>query len=423
MNASDTLADAPRRLATRIRRATGSIPTVRPDIAHREAVRRRLADYSTRIGLTDLVREHGSPLLVLDTDRVTTQLLALRRELPRVRIHVAASALPHPAVVRAVDAFGASFAVASRGEIDLLEHEGVAIAPCLHTNPVKTAADLTGAYLRGIRTFVVDSASEIAKFAGLPRDVAVLIRLAVAGPPTRSDPSAAKFGVSPEEARALAAQCRRAGLPIAGLSFHLGSQATSPTAWQRAIRRAIAVTAGLEREHGARFEMLDLGGGLPVAYDEPVPDVVELARAIAPAIAEVPPHLQVIMEPGRFVAAPAMTLVARVIGSATRADGRWHYLDEGVAGAYASLRAAQVRPHVFAFSELCPGLGHDRPASTSATLAGPTCDDADVIVHGVPLPPLDDGDLVVSPMMGAYTATGSSTLSGAPTTPIVVVPR
>ena len=138
-------------------------PAERPP--HRELVRRELAAYASRIRLHELVREHGSPLFVLDPDRVTTQLLELRRELPAVRIHFATKSLPHPAVIRAVDAFGASFEVASRGELDLLEREGVQVARCLHTHPVKTVADITSAYLRGIRTFVVDSASEVAKFA------------------------------------------------------------------------------------------------------------------------------------------------------------------------------------------------------------------------------------------------------------------
>src|SRR5215218_2605599 len=223
---STTMTDRSRRLATRIGRVTGTRDaTVRP-VAHRELVRRELAAYADRIDLAGLVREHGSPLFVLDPDRVTAQLLELRRELPMAGIHFATKSLPHPAVIRTIDAFGAGFEVASRGEIDLLEREGVDTARCLHTHPVKTVADLTGAYLRGIRTFVVDNPAEVAKFRGLPPDVAVLVRLSYPNPGAKSDLSS-KFGVRPEDAAALVALCLREGLRVAGFTFHVGSQTAS----------------------------------------------------------------------------------------------------------------------------------------------------------------------------------------------------
>ena len=54
------------------------------------------------------------------------------------------------------------------------------------------------------------------------------------------------------------------------------------------------------------------------------------------------------------------------------------------------------------------------------TLAGPTCDSADVIARDYPMPPLEVGDIVVSPMMGAYTAVTPSRFNGIPATPIVM---
>lgn len=408
---------------------------------HRELVRRELAAYATRIRLDRLVREHGTPLFVLDLDRVTTQLLSLRRELPGAQIHFATKSLPHPAVVRVVDAFGASFDVASRGEIDLLEREGVAIGRCMHTHPVKTVADLTSAYLRGIRTFVVDNAAEVAKFQGLPPDVSVLVRLAFPNPGAPSDLSA-KFGVPAEDAGALVAHCLRSGLRVAGFTFHVGSQTVSAAPWTRAIRTTLTVMRRLEHACGIRFDTLDLGGGLPVAYDQAVPDLAELARGIRSALAAAPARYRVVIEPGRFVAAPAMTLASRVVGTASRRDGAWAYLDEGVYGAYSNIPAEQVHALVFAASELDaqpalddPGDGDSDAVRTSeralrrrrtadrapVTLAGPTCDSDDVIARRMPLPPLTAGDLLVSPMMGAYTSATATGFNGIVPTPVVVI--
>ncbi|MFD4420707.1 hypothetical protein ACFWN7_04285 [Agromyces sp. NPDC058484] len=244
----------------------------------------------------------GTPLFVLDVDRVTAQLLALRRELPGVRIHFATGSLPHPAVIRAVDAFGASFAVASRGEIDLLEREGVAIGRCLHTHPVKTVADITGAYLRGIRTFVVDSAAEALKFQELP-DAAVLVRLSYPNALGRNDLSE-RFGVRREGAVPLVQQCLRARLRVAGFTLHVGDQAVSAKPRAHVIRRALALMRRLERAHGIRFDTLDLGGGLPVAYDEPVPGLAALARGIRATLAAAPSRYRILIEPSAFVSRP-----------------------------------------------------------------------------------------------------------------------
>jgi len=432
-----TIAERTRRIAERAARATRTEPDA-PDVApipeqptHRERVRRELAAYTARLHVTDLVREHGSPLFVLDVDRVTTQLLALRRELPCAQIHFATKSLPHPAVLRAVDAFGATFEVASRGEIDLLEREGVAIGRCLHTHPVKTVADITGAYLRGIRTFVVDSHSEIGKFRGLPGDVSVLVRLSFPNPSVTCDLSS-KFGVTPEAADALVEHCLRAGLRVAGFTFHVGSQTVSARPWMRAIQRTLALMRRLEHAHGIRFDTLDLGGGFPIAYDEPVPDLADLARGIRSALAAAPARYRILIEPGRFLAAPAMLLLTRVVGTTERPDGAWAYLDDGVYGAYSNIPSEQTHPLVFAVAELdAQPVGEPERARVErrlrarghrpVTLAGPTCDSLDVIARALPLPALRTGDLLVSPMMGAYTLATATGFNGFAPTPVVVV--
>ncbi|MGI9822567.1 type III PLP-dependent enzyme [Agromyces sp. Marseille-Q5079] len=376
-------------------------------------MRRRLAADARRLDLAGLAERHGTPLLVLDADRVTAQLLELRRRLPGVELHVALAALPHPALIRAVDAFGASFDVASRAELDLLEHEGVAIRRCVHTHPVTSIAELTSAYLRGIRTFVVDDPAEVDEFDGLPPDARVLVRLSFPNPDAASDLSST-FGVPPEQASALVAHCLAAGRPVAGFTFHVGSQTTSAEPWRRAIRRTLKLMHELEGRFGTTFDTLDIGGGFPVAYDEPVPALAEIADGIREALASAPARYRVIAEPGRFVAAPAMTLVTRVIGSEDRADGRWVHLDDGVYGAYSNIPAEGVRPLVFAASELADRPVTDEDAeravrrlrersSEPVTLAGPTDDGVDVVARGLRLPRLGVGDLLVSPMMGAYT--------------------
>jgi ornithine decarboxylase len=122
-----------------------------------------------------------------------------------------------------------------------------------------------------------------------------------------------------------------------------------------------------------------------------------------------------------LVAESAM-LVTSVVGIAERADGRWYYLDDGLYGSYSNVLTEDVHPLVFAERELD---GRDTDAGTHrwATLAGPTCDSSDVIGREVMLPELSVGDLLVSPVMGAYTTVTASRFNGRPLTPIAVVGR
>ncbi len=61
-------------------------------------------------------------------------------------------------------------------------------------------------------------------------------------------------------------------------------------------------------------------------------------------------------------------------------------------------------------------------AHQPVTLAGPTCDSLDVMARALRLPPLRAGDVLVSPMMGAYTAATATGFNGFGPTPIVVLP-
>jgi ornithine decarboxylase len=122
-------------------------------------------------------------------------------------------------------------------------------------------------------------------------------------------------------------------------------------------------------------------------------------------------------EPGCFLVADCMTLVTSVVGSAMCGGQLWHYPDDGLYGSYSNVMTENVHPAILALRELdTPDDGSLAPV----TLAGPTCDSADVIARDYPMPSLDVGDIVVSPLMGAYTSVTSTRFNGVPATPIVM---
>ncbi|MDN3497194.1 type III PLP-dependent enzyme [Planococcus sp. APC 4015] len=386
----------------------------------REALRDLRRRECAALMATDAARAalalHGAPVLLLDTARVRRQYRRLRSALPFVRFHYAVKALDHDAVIATLADDGCGFDVATGEELALLERHGVDPGRVIHTHPIKKAAEIADAIGRGIRTFVIDNETELAKFTGVGSDVSLLVRLAYRSPHAKSDLSS-KFGVGAFEAERLVTSALARGIRVAGFSFHVGSQLDDPDRFVRAIDETVALMGDLERRLRTRFTVLDIGGGFPVAYDEPVASIDDIAARIRPVLAPLVGRLDIIAEPGRVLVAEAMTLVTSVVGVAERADGRWYYLDDGVYGAYSNVVAEDVHPLVFAERELRSDVAGHR----WATLAGPTCDSADVVANEVLLPELAVGDLLVSPAMGAYTAVTATRFNGRAPTPIAVV--
>jgi ornithine decarboxylase len=384
-----------------------------------DLIQRRRGEVSALLARDDTraaLAEHGTPLLLLQPDRVLRQYRRLRVALPFVRFHYAVKALAHDAVVATLAEAGCAFDVATAEELALVATHGVDPSLIIHTHPIKKPQEIADAVRRGVRTFVVDNDVELDKFAGCPSDVQVLVRLAYRSPHAKSDLSS-KFGVGPHEAERLVRRAQGRGIHVAGFSFHVGSQLDDPDRFAAAVADTITLADDLEARLGVRFTVLDIGGGFPVAYDEPVATIEQIAARMRPVLEPYAGRFDIIAEPGRILVGECMTLVTSVMGISERGDGRWYYLDDGLYGAYSNVLTEDVHPLVFAERDLRgDGLDH-----RWATLAGPTCDSTDVIAREALLPELAVGDLMVSPAMGAYSVVTATRFNGRPITPIAVI--
>jgi ornithine decarboxylase len=360
--------------------------------AQRYADARLVAPY-TRADFEALVARHGSPLLIVDCEQVRDRYRRLAAALPGGELHYARKPLPDPAMIATLKAEGASFDLATGGEIDVVRAAGVAPERCIHTHPIKRDADIRDALRYGVRLFVADNPDEIGKFVRHRQRAELLLRVAFCAPDAVCDLSR-KFGCDPGAVPGLLELARRLGVRVAGLSFHVGSQAATPAMHAEAI----GVCAALIRQAqaaGLTLRILDIGGGFPVDYREPVMPIEEFCAPIRAALGALPPGIRIIAEPGRYLAAPAGTAVSTVIGRALR-DGRWwYYLDDGLYGLYSGQLFDHVRYRVECLREGGP--------LQPSVLAGPTCDSIDVIDEDLLLPPLEAGDLLIGRNMGAYT--------------------
>ncbi len=345
-----------------------------------------------------LVLRYGSPLLIIDAERVRKQYRRLAAALPGVALHYALKPLPHSAVISTLAAEGACFDLATNGEVDLVRRLKIAPERCIHTHPIKRDSDIRTALAFGVRHFVVDNPDELRKFVKFRSRAALLIRVCFRSPAAVVDLSR-KFGCDPESVGDLLRLAAELRINVEGLSFHVGSQAADAGMVVKAIGVCRELLP-LAEQAGHTMSILDIGGGYPVEYLGRALPIEEYCAPIMAALGTLPPYIKVIAEPGRYIAAPAAIAVASVMGRAERDGHWWYYLDDGLYGSY----SGQMYDHAQYPVEALVAPGPTFPS----ILAGPTCDSIDVIREQIELPKLDIGDLIVGRVMGAYTWASAS---------------
>jgi ornithine decarboxylase len=349
---------------------------------------------------------YATPFLVLDHERAHEAYVRLRRALPRVAVHYAVKCNSDPALLARLHALGAGFEIASLPELEALVALGVHPRDVLYSNPVKPPAHIAGAWRLGVTRFAADSRGELEKLAALAPGSAVYIRLDARDATSRV-PLAGRFGVDQAVALALLLEARALGLRPHGLTFHVGSQALDPAAYTRAIVLAAEVMRAAHAR-GIRLELLDIGGGLPARYAEPIPPLDAYGRAIAKGVAGLPYPLHVVAEPGRVLVAEAGVLATTVIGVAERRGRRWLHLDVGAFnGMMETLETRRQLVYPLAFSPRGPRR------LVAAAVTGPTCDSEDTLFLDVPVPEdLRCGDRLYILTAGAYTTAYASRFNG-----------
>ena len=347
----------------------------------------------------ELIAEHGSPLLVLDCDKLVAQYQQLSAALPGVELYYAIKSLPHPAAIQTLDSLGAGFDIASSGEIELLMQQRTRPRHTIHTHPIKRHEDIRDALRFGCTTFVVDNIYELEKFVEYRHRVGLLIRVSFPNPSAPVDLSR-KFGCKPDEVGFLLQKALAMGIHVKGLSFHAGSQCPDSSNHVYAIEQCAQIIETYHKDTGKLLSVLDIGGGFPVEYVGEVANTASFCEPITKALTVLPGHVHVIAEPGRFLSAPSMTAVSTVMGKARRGDSIWYYLDDGVYGSYSGQLFDHAVYPLTVFS--------DYDERENAVLAGPTCDSIDVIAEDLLMPPMAIGDRVIGRQMGAYTSASAT---------------
>lgn len=306
---------------------------------------------------------------------------------------------PEPAMLRALNAGGVThFDCASINEVTLLR-QMFPDAAIHFMHPVKARGAIREAWMRhGVRDFVLDSADELAKIlhetaaTGVGGELGLIVRLALPKGSARLDLSG-KFGAAPEAAAALLRAARAHAVRL-GVSFHVGSQCLDPLAW----RDALALAGTVIREAAVPVDIVDVGGGFPVAYPdvEPPPLGAFLAEIEAGFERLGLPGTELWAEPGRALVASGSSVVVQV----QQRRGGSLYINDGV---YGSLADAGTLGFRYPVRLIRPGGPAPADEQVGFSLFGPTCDSTDAMRGPFVLPAdVEEGDWIEVGQLGAY---------------------
>ncbi|WP_405163223.1 alanine racemase [Nocardia sp. NBC_01499] len=386
-------------------------------------------------GLAAVGERWGTPVYVLDLDRLRANLTAVAGDLSPDTVLYSLKTNHLPAVTEVVRDHGFGVDVVSGYELRAALRAGFPPEKIVFNGPVKTVDELRAAVEHGVYVNIdgaeeIDTLAEFAASRGEPIPVGLRVfppQDIYAGTlplPERTTPSKFGWPLATADADRLVAAIRdRPQLRLTGLHCHLGSQIVSVPALLEALGTVIAWAAKLREQ--TPLVHLNLGGGFGVpgiqrlkgavaglsqvqaAKEDPGEQESFSSAALAEGVRALLDRyglgdLRVIWEPGRAVVSDAMTLLTRVAAVKRTVPGTWVLLDGGL---NLLPTAGVAERHRY------EALRREAP-DVSYFLGGPLCYEGDVFSLDAGLPgDIRRGDFVAVRDAGAYSTTRATSFN------------
>ncbi len=382
--------------------------------------------HAESVDLSALAANIGTPFYCYSTATLERHYRVFSAALPKdALIAFSVKANGNLAVLKTLARLGSGADVVSGGELKKALAAGIPPKRIVFSGVGKTKAEMRLGLDTDIHQFNVESEPELevlneVAFASNKR-APIAIRVnpdvdAKTHAKITTGTAETKFGIPWNRARgAYAIAAGMKGIEIVGVDVHIGSQITALGPFEEAFARVAELVKQL-RADGHTISRVDLGGGLGVPYirdNEPPPDPDRYGAMAARITKDL--NIQLIVEPGRLIAANAGILVCSVV-----------YVKEGEARTFLILDAGMndlLRPALYdAYHEI---VAVAEPAVSTPRhrydVVGPVCETADLFARDRELPELKSGDLVAFFTAGAYGAVMSSAYNARPPAPEVLV--
>lgn len=362
--------------------------------------------------LVRLAKKYGTPLFIIDHNKIRQNYRVFKKNLPRVQAYYAVKANSNQKIIETLFNEGASFDVASYNEFMQIykyvrhfeekDKDFYVWDKIIFSNTIKDWQTLEK--IKRYKPLVTyDNADELKKIKKHCNIAGLVLRLKVPDTGSQVEMSS-KFGAEPGEACNLIKQAFDSGLVVEGLSFHVGSQCTNFDNYTSAL----AITSEIfndSRRKGYNLKIVDIGGGFPVPYDSQVPKFERLTEIINSECKRLfPQDVELIAEPGRFMVATSATLVSEIIGKARRDEKIFYHINDGVYHTFSGV----------VYDHWIPNFqSAKRGKKEVCAVVGPTCDSFDKISLSEQLPGnLEIGDYLYTENIGAYSIASSTRFNG-----------
>lgn len=371
----------------------------------------------------DLADEYGTPLYVMDEDRIRDNYnrinQAFSRQYSDFKIFYACKANTNLAVMRILEEMGCGVDAVSPGEIYTSLLSGFSPDRILFTGNNTTNEELKFALESGVR-INLDSISALERLAKLPGTEGMKISFRVnpkvgAGHHdhciTGGDLS--KFGVMEEETVNAYKRAIDLGFKPVGIHTHIGSGILDPEPFKVAVHTLMDTAGRVCQETGVQFEFIDFGGGMGIPYSphESLLDINKFAKEIVALFKEKMYKYEMgnptlCLEPGRYIVGDASYLLTRV-NTIKQSYRKFAGVDAGF--------NTLLRPTMYgSYHHIVSANNPLAEPTQEIDIAGNICESGDLFARDRPMPELEEGDLLAILNSGAYAFSMSSQYNSRP---------
>ncbi len=379
-----------------------------------------------QVDLNELARKVGTPFYCYSSATLRHHYRVFADSFPRgTLIAYSVKANGNLGVLKTLARQGAGADVVSGGELRRALKADIPANKIVFSGVGKTRAEMKLALEAGILQFNVESEPELVALSEVAREGNYIASVALRVNPDvdakthakiTTGTAETKFGIAWSQVRPTYKMA--AGLKnilVTGIDVHIGSQITDLAPFEEAFTKVAELTGQL-RADGHAISRLDLGGGLGVPYEQtntPPPDPAAYGAMATRITKDL--GVQLILEPGRLIAANAGVLVSRVI-----------YIKKGENKTFAIIDAGMndlIRPALYDSHHDIVRVHEANALDGRARydVVGPICETSDTFAADREMPALRAGDLVAILTAGAYGAVMSSAYNARPPAPEVLV--
>ena len=379
------------------------------------------------VALSELARQHGTPLFVYSKAAILAALAAYQRGLAgrEALICYAMKANSSLAILKLLADAGCGFDIVSAGELERALAAGATPSKIVFSGVGKTRAETRRALEAGVGCFNIESMAEldvlsdVAVACGQTAPVSIRVNPNVDAkthPYISTGLKGNKFGISHDEA--LAAYRHAASLPglrVVGIDCHIGSQITESAPYLEAMDRVLDLVTQIEAA-GIPIHHIDFGGGLGIDYNGDTPPAADVLwqQLLGKLDARGFGNRKIMIEPGRSLVGNAGVCLTEVL-----------FLKPGEQKNFCIVDAAMndlPRPALYeAFHRIVP-LAEANPAAQTTTydVVGPVCESGDWLGRDRALA-VQQGDVLAVLSAGAYCMSMASNYNTRPRAAEVLV--